>query len=475
MTTKCNSVCVPLEGLGRRAVVGKFDGGRMSSDAGAVLLRSANTVFNVIGRLAGCFSDHREAGRVEHPVEALIGQRVYGLALGYEDLNDHDRLRDDSVLALALEREDVTGEARVRARDRGHPLAGSSTLNRVELGTPETAAKDRYKKIVADPEAIDALMVDLFLDAHQAAPEELVLDLDATDDPLHGQQEGRFFHGYYGGYCYLPLYITCGEHVVCCRLRPSDIDASAGSVQELSRIVERIRGRWPQTRIVIRGDSGFCREEIMAWCEANDLDFVFGLARNARLQRAIARQMRRSRSRCVASGAPSRRFRDFRYRTRNSWSRSRRVVGKAEWLPGARGANPRFVVTSLGQDRSGTRTVYEELYCTRGDMENRIKEQQLDLFADRTSTATMRANQLRLYFSAFAGIVLQIIRQFGLAGTDLAAAQCGTIRVKLLKIAGVVKVTARKVWVSFSSVYPCPERFARIVARLQALARASPG
>ena len=340
---------------------------------------------------------------------------------------------------------------------------------------PGAAQADRYKKIVADPEAIDALMVDLFLEAHEAAPQEIVLDLDATDDPLHGHQEGRFYHGYYRRYCYLPLYITCGDHVLCCRLRPSDIDASAGSVEEVSRIVGRIRTRWPGTRIVVRGDSGFCREEIMAWCEANGVDFVFGLARNPRLQRAIARQMRKSRGRCMMSGAASRRFRDFRYRTLSSWSCSRRVVGKAEWLPGSRGANPRFVAASLGRDRIATRALYEQLYCARGDMENRIKEQQLALFADRTSAATLRANQLRLYFSAFAGILLQIIKQFGLAGTEMAAAQCGTIRVRLLKIAGVVKVTARKVWLSLSSVCPCQELFARIVARLPGAARAAPG
>ena len=474
MATECKSVSVPLEGLGGREVLARFDGGRMSCDAGVVLLRSADKVFDVVGRLARCFTDYRDGDRVEHPLQALIGQRVYGLALGYEDLNDHDSLRDDSAVAVALQREDVTGEARVRERDRGHPLAGSSTLNRLELGTPEAAATHRYQKIVADPEAIDALLVELFLDAHEQPPEEVVLDLDATDDPLHGHQEGRFFHGYYGCYCYLPLYITCAEHVLCARLRRADIDASAGSVGELSRVIAQMRRRWPHTRVIVRGDSGFCREELMAWCEAHGVDFVFGLARNARLQGAVARQMRRSRSRCVTSGAPSRRFRDFRYRTRDTWSRSRRVVGKAEWLPGERGANPRFVVTSLTRDRFAARALYEELYCARGDMENRIKEQQLDLFADRTSTTTMRANQLRLYFSAFAGILLLIIRRFGLAGTALASAQCGTIRTRLLKVAGTVKVTVRKIWVSLSSVYPWQELFARIVARLDAAARASP-
>ena len=370
MHTQCNSVDLTFEGLGRREVIGKFDGGRMSSDGGSVLLRASNRVLDLTARLARCFSDYRDERRTEHSVEALVGQRVYGLALGYEDLNDHDRLRDDSVLALALEREDVKGEARVRERDRGHPLAGSSTLNRLELGEPQSAAEHRYKKIVAHREALDALLVDVFVEAHQEAPEEIVLDLDATDDPLHGHQEGRFFHGYYRHYCYLPLYITCAEHVLCCRLRPSNIDASYGSVHELGRIVARVRQCWPHTRIVVRGDSGFCREELMAWCEAHGVDFVFGLARNPRLQRSLERQMRKSRRRCAATGEASRRFRDFCYRTLGSWSRARRVVGKAEWLPGARGANPRFVVTSLSKERFATRALYEELYCARGEMEN---------------------------------------------------------------------------------------------------------
>ena len=474
MATECTSADLTLEGLGRRAVIGKFDGGRMSSDGGSVVLRAANQVLDLTARLARCFSDYRDERRTEHSVEALVGQRVYGLALGYEDLNDHDRLRDDSVLALALEREDVKGEARVRARDRGHPLAGSSTLNRLELGEPESAAAHRYKKIVAHCEALDALLVDVFVEAHQEPPEEIVLDLDATDDPLHGHQEGRFFHGYYRCYCYLPLYVTCGEHVLCCRLRPSNIDASYGSVDELERVVGRLRECWPHTRIVVRGDSGFCRDELMAWCEDQGVDFVFGLAKNPRLQRAVERQMRKSRRRCAATGKASRRFRDFRYRTLETWSRTRRVVGKAEWLPGARGANPRFVVTSLSRERFATRALYEELYCARGEMENRIKEQQLDLFADRTSTETLRANQLRLYFSAFAGVLLLTIRRLGLAGTPFARAQCGTIRSRFLKIAATVKVTARKVWVSFSSVYPWQETFARILAGLGAAARASP-
>ena len=472
MSTECNGTPIVFQVHGRREVTASFDGGRLSSDGGALLLREADNVFGVTGRLAGCFSDHRDSERSEHELDCLVAQRVMAIALGYEDLNDHDQLRDDSVLALAVGRGDITGADRVRERDRGHPLASSSTLNRLELGIPDRAAGDRYKRISADPAAIDRLLVALFLEAHGTAPEEIVLDFDATDDPLHGAQEGRHFHAYYDCHCYLPLYVTCGEHVLCCRLRPSNIDASEGALDELVRIVAQIREAWPEVRILVRGDSGFCREAIMAWCEANAVDYVFGIARNARLVRKIARQMRRSRSRCVTTGRPSRRFRDFRHRTLTSWSRSRRVVGKAEVLPGLRGANPRFVVTSLSVREIGARALYEDLYCARGDMENRIKEQQLDLFADRTSTATMRANQLRLYFSAFAGILLQTVRSVGLAGTALSRAQYGTIRARLLKVACQLRLSVRRVRLSLSSVHPRQDLFGHVALALRRAAAA---
>ena len=293
--------CIPtqlcFEGLGRRAVVGGFDGGRLTTDGGVLLLREVDRRFRMTVRLAGCFRDHRSAGRIEHRLETLVAQRVLGLAAGYADLNDHDRLRTDSVLALASGCVDVTGERRRRARDRGSALAGSSTLNRLELSVPETAAGDRYRKIVADPAAMDALLVDLFLEAHAAPPGEIVLDLDATDDPLHGKQEGRFFHGYYRNYCYLPLYITCGDFVLCARLRPANIGAPEGSVAELERIVAQIRAAWPAVRILVRGDAGFCRDDLMAWCEEEGLDYVFGLARNPRLQRWLGKALGKSRRR----------------------------------------------------------------------------------------------------------------------------------------------------------------------------------
>ncbi len=469
MPTHCTTIELPDNG--RRKVVASFDGGRMSSDGGAVILRAADRALKLTARMAACFSDHRNPTRCEHSLQDLIAQRLYGLALGYEDVNDHDTLRDDSLLALALGSAEVTGQSRVRERDRGHPLAGSSTLNRLELGTPEQAGEDRYKRIVADPQGLDALLVELFLEAHAEAPEEIVLDVDATDDPLHGEQEGRHFHGYYDCYCYLPLYVTCGSHVLSGQLRSSSVDPAEGVVEELERIVGRMRQRWPEVAVIVRGDAGFCREDLMAWCERQEgVNYVFGLAQNPRLKRAVGQQQERSRRRGLASGRKSRRYRDFRYRTLGSWSRTRRIVGKAEWLPGeARNNNVRFVVRSLSKRRWGTQELYEELYCARGDMENRIKEQQLDLFADRTSAATMRANQLRLHWALFAAALLAVIRGWALAGTELARAQFGTIRTRLLKVAAVVRVSVRRIWVSLSSLFPRQELFAHCLARLREL------
>jgi hypothetical protein len=464
MTTECNPEQLEFHALGRREVIGRFDGGRITSDGGGLLLREVDKRLGLLDRLATCFSDYRNPNSIEHSVQALVAQRVYGLALGYEDLNDHDVLRKDSVLALLVGKQDLTGDARVREQDWGHPLAGSSTLNRLELSTPETAPDDRYKKIAADPDALDRLLVDVFLESQRTPPREIWLDLDATDDPLHGHQEGRFFHGYYRCYCYLPLYIFCGEHLLCARLRSSDQDAAAGSVDELERIITQIRQRWPKTRIVIRGDAGFCREAIMAWCEANNVRYVLGLARNKRLQRALGKEMEEARAAHERTGKPARRFRDFRYKTRKSWSRERRVIGKAEYLPNK--ANPRFVVTNLTTRQASAKRLYETLYCARGDMENRIKEQQLGLFADRTSTATLRANQLRLYFSSFAYVLLQGLRRLGLAGTAHAKAQSTTIRVKLLKIGARIRITVRKVWLSFSEAYPYADDIAAILANI---------
>ncbi len=467
----------PLTPLGRRGVVAGFDGGTITSDGGAVLLRELEQRTGILRRFAACFTDYRDADRVEHSVYDLVAQRVYGLALGYEDLNDHDTLRTDPLLAVLVGKDDPAGSGRARERDAGKALAGKSTLNRLELTPAGADESSRYKKVVAHCRDIQGLFVDLFLLAHAkdpAPPERVVLDLDATDDPVHGDQLGRFFHGYYGHYCYLPLYIFCGEHLLCAMLRPSDIDGGAGAVGQLQRVVSAIRKAWPQVKVVVRGDSGFCREHLMGWCEREGVDYVLGLAKNPRLGAMIAGPMGQAERLFAASGRAAgeakpaaRVFVDLEYRTLDSWSRSRRVVAKAEHLSG--GPNPRFVVTSLPAEAFPAQTLYEVEYCGRGEMENRIKEQQLYLFADRTSAQTMRANQLRLYFSAVAYTLLAWLRREGLAGTELESARCDTIRLKLLKVGAVVRVTARKVWLSLSGAYPYQELFRRVLDNLRRL------
>jgi Transposase DDE domain group 1 len=464
MTTKCHAAYLDFPMLGSRQVLVDFDGGDITSDGGGLLLRQTERLTGVIRQFAACFIDHRDPSRIEHTVEELVAQRVYALALGYEDLNDHDDLRCDPLLATVVGKTDPTGHTRPRRRDHGKALAGKSTLNRLEL-TPVGADKDsRYKKITCRTRDVERLFVDLFLQAHARPPERIVLDLDATDDPIHGRQLGRFFHGYYKGYCYLPLYIFCGDQLLCARLRPADIDACAGSVKHLERIVGQLRAEWPEVKIVARADSGFCREEILRWCEDNGVDYVIGLAQNPRLVAAIAAELEQVRERFTATKQPARAFAELRYRTLDSWSRERRVVAKAEHL--AKGPNPRFVVTSLSIEDRMAQLLYEEDYCGRGEMENRIKEQQLHLFADRTSAHTMRANQIRLFFSSMAYVLLEALRRLGLAGTDLAEAQCQTIRLKLLKIGALVRVTVRKVWVKLSSGSPYAGAFRRVHANL---------
>ena len=454
MRTECNaerSVFGRVEG---RSVVAEFDGGALTSDAGGLLLGAADRRLDLVRRIAGCFRDARDPRLVEHSVATLIGQRVFGIALGYEDLNDHDELRHDPLMAA------LAGKLETRREDCA-PVAGKSTLNRLELSR-ETPTK--HRKIAHEPTAIEALFVDLFLEAHDRPPQQIILDLDATDDPLHGHQEGRFFHGYYDGYCYLPLYVFCGRHLLAAKLRPSNIDASAGSVEEVARIVARIRRRWPRTRILLRADSGFAREALMAWCETNQVDFVFGLARNGRLVEEISVELLKAEAEASATGKPARRFKDFRYATLDSWSRRRRVIGKAEWTKGQ--ANPRFIVTSLSKAETSARLLYEKVYCARGDMENRIKECQGDLFADRTSTATLCANQLRLWLASFAYVLLCALRRIGLAHTQFAEATCGAIRLKLLKLAGLVRVSARRVKFALASACPYADEWRLAAARL---------
>lgn len=461
MQTDCSAIQLEFQALGRRRVEAAFDAGQVTTDAGGLLLRESALGMRLMDRLARCFRDRRRRDRCEHELRALVAQRIFGLALGYEDLNDHDQLRSDPLLAVLAECVDPTGQRRERARDRGCALAGKSTLNRLEQASAD--GFHRYHKISYDAVELDRLLCDLFLESSAHPPRQIILDLDATDDPVHGKQEGRFFHGYYGHYCYLPLYIFCGEHLLRARLRPSNIDASAGTVEEVAPLVTQIRERWPRVQIVLRADSGFAREEIMAWCEEHGVDYVFGLAKNPRLIRKLAREMKQARRRYGRTLRAARFFRGFAYRTRESWSRTRHVVGKAEFLE--KGANPRFVVTSL--DRVPPRALYEDIYCARGDMENRIKEQQLDLFADRTSAARMRSNQLRLYFSSFAYVLLQYLRRVGLAGTQLARAQCGTIRLKLLKIGALISVSVRRIRFRLASGYPYAEIFRQVLYNLR--------
>jgi hypothetical protein len=465
--TECKSVGMDFHPLGRREVVGGFDGGIITSDGGAILLRELEQRRGIIRRFADCFVDHRDPDLTEHSVYELLLQRVGALALGYEDVVDHDTLRHDPLLAVLAGKADPTGAGRLRRRDQGKPLAGKSTLNRLELTPPGADAQSRYKKIVAQCSSIEDAFVELFLAAHPTPPARITLDLDATDDPVHGSQLGRFFHGYYGHYCFLPLYIFCGEHLLCAKLRPSDIDASAGAIDQLARIVAIIRRRWPQVRITIRGDSGFCREQIMSWCEHNGVDFVLGLAKNRRLVARIADELRQAEAQYKATGKPARLFKDFDYQTLKSWSQVRRTIGKAEHL--AAGRNPRFVVTSLSRDEYDAATLYEKEYCQRGEMENRIKEQQLYLFADRTSAQTMRANQLRLWFSAMAYTLLVALRQHGLAGTELQSARCDTIRLKLFKIGALIRVTVRRIVLCLSEAYPCQEVFKQALANIRKL------
>jgi hypothetical protein len=428
-----------------RSVETRFDGGQMTSDGGAVLLRETDLKIKLVQRLTKCFRDGRSQQRILHRVEQMLAQRIYSLALGYEDLTDHDELRRDPLLAVLSGKKEAGEEL----------LAGKSTLNRLELGTEKA---DRYKKIDWDEAAIDALPVSIFLEAHSSAPERIVIDLDVTDVELHGHQEGRFFHGYYDSYCYLPLYIFCEGHLLCARLRTADPDASAGSKEEIERIVKQIRCSWPEVQIILRADSGFCRDELMRWCEQNKVDYVFGFARNERLRKLIAEPLQQAAALYAESRKAARVFTEFDYQTTSSsWSRGRRVVAKAEHIEGKE--NPRYLVTSLDASQWPAQELYEQTYCARGEMENRIKEQYM-LFAGRVSAATMRANQLRLSFSAMAYILMHALRRLGLQATDLAKAQVATIRLRLLKIGARIRITARKVWVSMAASYPLQAVFA---------------
>jgi hypothetical protein len=452
--TECNQTSFGFEALGKRKIVARFDGGTISSDGGAFLLRQTDQRLNLLPRLAECFLDGRNQNRIEHTIAEMLSQRVYGLALGYEDINDHEQLRNDPVFGILAGHEELE-----------EPLAGKSTLNRMELGA---GTKDRYKKITFWKGAMDELLVKVFLESQKHAPAQIILDVDTTDLPLHGKQEGRFFHGYYDHYCYLPLYVFCGEHVLCARLREANHDASFGSLTEIQRIVTQVRAVWPEVKIVLRGDSGFCRNELMSWCENNQVDFVFGLARNQKLRKIIGAQMHQATQEWNRTGKPARVFTEFAYQAKKTkkggWDGGRRVVAKAEYI--AEKENPRFVVTSLRREQWAAQELYEELYCARGDMENRIKEQ-FSLFADRVSAETMRANQMRLYLSTMAYVLVSGLRRLGLQATELAQAQIATIRTKLLKIGTQIRITVRRVWVSMASRYPWQNLYQQVWMNLR--------
>lgn len=477
MPTHCRLDSLDFGSVEGRSIVAQFDGGEITSDGGALLLAKTNAAIRLVGRAAAAFSDGRNPDLIEHAVETMVGQRIIGDALGYPDINDHDRLRHDPLLGSIL--------GKLSARDkRCAPLAGKSTLNRLEHAPEEGEARAprRYHKISYDAAAIDRLFLDIFKEAEDAEDGRhrkgkgkekqrklFVLDPDATDVPLHGQQEGRHFHGHYDCYCYLPLYIFCNRHLLTARLRPSSVDGAFGITEEIARITAFIRAHWPDALIVVRADSGFCRDELMTWCEDNDVHFVIGCAKNIRLNAAIVPELAEAEAEHKETRRPARRFKDLVYQTHNSWTQPRRVVAKAEWTEGE--ANPRFIVTSLHEDVMDARALYEDFYCKRGEMENRIKETQTDLFGDHMPATTMRANQLRLYFSALAYVLMCALRRIALAGTKLERATCATIRLCLLKIGAQITVSVRRVKVALATSCPWRELFEAAHERLCAAAR----
>jgi hypothetical protein len=471
MLTQCTQGLFDFQPLDARQVVASFNGGKVTSDAGGLLLREVEAKFGFITQFARCFTDYRDPDCTTHTLEELLKQRIFGLCLGYEDLNDHEQLRHDPLLAVLAGKKDPLGQDRP-GRDKGKALAGKSTLNRLELTPVRANANSRYKKIVAHLDALQAFFVKVFVQQYVVPPTRIVLDVDSTDFALHGHQLGRFFHGYYDEHCYLPLYIFCGDFPLLALLRPANLDEPVGLLKHLKRIVVSLREAWPQVQILVRGDSGFCREYLMRWCEENRVDFLFGLAKNARLKRIMGAEMHQAKQQFEATNAPTRLFKDFTYKTRKTWSRERRVVGKAEHL--AKGENPRFVVTSLRPEAFDAATLYEQEYCARGNMENRIKEKKLFLFADRVSCRTMRANQVRLCMSTVAYIVLRALRDFGLRETELAQAQCDTIRVKLLKIGATIQVSIRRVVLALSEAFPFQTIFERAWENLRTLRTSFP-
>lgn len=469
MKTQCKANRLKFQPLCNRKIEADFSGGTISSDGGGLLLRECERKIQLTERVAACFQDFRNRDAVEHTVLDLVRQRVFALALGYEDLNDHETLRNDPLLAVLVGKTDPAGSDRPRERDKGHPLAAPSTLNRMEQSAVSGSADHRYKKLTVDFEAMDDLLIDLFLDQVKEEPDSLILDLDSTDIELHGNQEKKFYHGYYRHYCYLPLFVYSGAHLLAARLLPASVDTAKYAPEILGRIISRLRTKWTGLPVIVRGDSGFCRDQLMSWCEARSVHYLFGLAQNKRLKTEITEELAAAREEFLETKEAARRFKDFRYRTLDSWSRTRRVVGKAEHL--AKGANPRFVVTSLFQEDFDAQTLYEQEYCARGEMENQLKQVQLDLFGDRLSSSDFKANKLRLFFAGFAFVLLETFRREVLQGTELANAYLGTIRLKLFKVAAIFKMSVRRVFFQLSSSFPYQELFMLAWRRLS---RASP-
>jgi len=420
----------------KRRVEARFDGGDVTSNGGVVLLRQVDRMLDLTARVARGLSDGRQRGKVRHRLVDMVRQRVFGIALGYEDLNDHAGLRHDLAVQTAV--------------DRDRPLASAPTLCRFE-----NAAERDWSR------AIHEVLVETFIASFDRPPKKIVLDIDATDDAVHGSQDGRFFHGYYDHYCFLPLYVFCGDHLLVAYLRPANIDAARHGLAILKLLVARLRQAWPKVRIVVRADSGFCRWQLMSWCERAGLGYILGLAKNPRLLALAAPEMAATEALFAAGGQKQRRFAELRYGAR-TWNRERRVIARLEHGP--KGPNPRFVVTNL--DGKGQH-LYERLYCARGEMENRIKEQQLGLFADRTSCHKWWPNQLRLLLASLAYVLIAAIRRIGLTATDMARAQCTTIRLKLFKIGAVVTRNTRRTRFMLSSACPDKEVFRLLAARLK--------
>ena len=465
-----------FDDLGSRSVQADFSGGHLSSDGGVLLLRQVNHALGLTRKLAACFTDHRNQVYVDHSVQDLLDQRIYGLGLGYEDINDHERLRLDHLLAVACDKRDPLGEDRLHPEHRGVALAASSTLNRLELSNNK---ESRTHKIPHDPKEIQACLLEMGARCLPKHSPEVVLDIDAMGHLIHGMQEGRHFNGYYDDYCYLPLYAFVGEIPLWAQLRTCEKSAADGVVPALEKIVGAIRKRCRKARIIVRGDSGFCREEIMAWCEGqSEIYYCLGMGKNSVLIEKLEPALVEARARhCLTGGVSTRVFAEFEYQTKTSWSRKRRMIGKAEVMTG--GDNPRFIVTNLpkkgfaddeDKERFTPARLYEQLYCARGEMENVLKQQVLDLHGDRMSTHHMASNQLRLWLSTFAYLLLERVRTIGCQGTELARATAGTLRLKLMKVAAHVKVSVRRVYVQLSSAHPLQELFRLCQKRLSALA-----